>query len=208
MKQAGHVGADRMARCSRYLLLPDNPSQQTMHPLDLFRFCPVCGSAHFVVNNIKSKRCESCGFIYYMNPSAATVAFIVNDRHELLTVRRRNEPARGTLDLPGGFSDMDETSEQGVVREVLEETGLHVEQTDFLFSLPNDYVYSGLPIPTMDMFYLCKVSDFSALHAADDAEACLFVPIDKLCPDDFGLTSVRKGIARFMSMYGNGSVKR
>ena len=27
-----------------------------MHPLELFKYCPKCGSSHFVVNNEKSKR--------------------------------------------------------------------------------------------------------------------------------------------------------
>ena len=35
------------------------------HPLEKFKYCPVCGSAQFVVNNFKSKKCEDCGFIYY-----------------------------------------------------------------------------------------------------------------------------------------------
>ena len=99
------------------------------HPLDKFRYCPVCGSERFEVNNVKSKKCQACGFTYYMNPSAATVAVITKEsgRGEgLLVVRRGKEPAKGTLDLPGGFSDMGETSEEGVVREVLEETGLRV----------------------------------------------------------------------------------
>ena len=76
------------------------------HPLELFRYCPVCGSQHFVINNFKSKKCEDCGFTYYANPCAATAAFILNDRNELLVVRRAKEPAKGTLDLPGGFVDM------------------------------------------------------------------------------------------------------
>ena len=92
------------------------------HPLDLFQYCPECGSSHFEVNNEKSKKCTDCGFVYYFNPSSATVALILNDQNELLVCRRAKEPAKGTLDLPGGFIDMNETGEEGVAREVLEET--------------------------------------------------------------------------------------
>ena len=67
----------------------------------LFKFCPVCGSGKFDQHNIKSKKCNSCGFIYYINPSAATAAFIRNDDGDLLVCRRAQEPAKGTLDLPG-----------------------------------------------------------------------------------------------------------
>ena len=85
-----------------------------MHPLELFKYCPKCGSPHFEVNNEKSKRCADCGFVYYFNSSAATVAFILNDKNELLVCRRGKEPAKGTLDLSGGFIDMYETGEEGV----------------------------------------------------------------------------------------------
>lgn len=88
------------------------------HVLDKFQFCPVCGSNHFEINNIKSKKCKDCGFSYYLNPSSATVALILNNKEELLAVRRKKDPAKGALDLPGGFVDMDETGEEGIAREV------------------------------------------------------------------------------------------
>ena len=113
------------------------------HPLSQFRYCPKCGSEHFEIHNEKSKQCKDCGFVYYFNSSAATVALILNGRNELLVCRRAKEPAKGTLDLPGGFIDMAETGEEGVAREVKEETGMTVTQAEYLFSLPNIYIYSG-----------------------------------------------------------------
>ena len=174
------------------------------HPLDKFHYCPVCGSPEFEINNFKSKKCRACGFTYYLNPSAATVAVITAAEKlstSLLVVRRKKEPAKGTLDLPGGFSDMGETSEEGVAREVLEETGLHVTRTEFLFSLPNRYVYSGLEIPTMDMFYRCEVSNAAEAHAMDDAEDCFWIPFSQLNPDDFGLESIRHGIQKLLAEF-------
>ncbi len=47
-----------------------------MHPLDLFKYCPKCGSSHFEIRNEKAKKCADCGFTYYFNSSAATVAFV------------------------------------------------------------------------------------------------------------------------------------
>lgn len=164
----------------------------------LFRYCPRCGANQFVGNNEKSRRCEACGFVYYINPSAATVAVIVNEQDELLCVRRAKEPAKGTLDLPGGFSDMDETSEEGVAREVLEETGLEVVSTEFLFSLPNIYRYSDLDIPTLDMFYRCRVKDTTIAHGMDDASETLWIPLSELRPEEFGLASIRKGIEKLI----------
>lgn len=104
------------------------------HPLADFRYCPRCGSDTFAPHDEKSNRCPVCGFTYYYNPAAATAALILNDCNELLVCRRANDPARGTLDLPGGFCDVGETAEDGVAREVAEETGLRVSFTPIFSS--------------------------------------------------------------------------
>ena len=173
-----------------------NSTMKEDHLLSLFRHCPVCGSDRFVVHDEKSKRCEQCGFVYYLNPSSATVAVIVNERDELLVVRRAKEPARGTLDLPGGFCDCGETAEEGVVREVMEETGLRVTVVQYLFSIPNVYRYSGLDVHTMDMFFACRVGEGWEAHAADDASEVAWVPFGQIHPEAFGLTSVRMGVEK------------
>ncbi len=160
----------------------------------------MCGSEHFEVNNFKSKKCRDCGFTYYANPCSATAAFIVNDRDEMLVVRRAKEPAKGTLDLPGGFVDMGETVEEGMVREIKEETGLDVDHIQYLFSSPNVYVYSGMGVHTLDMDFLVRVhSDSLAVSAADDAAEAFWLPINEVNPADFGLTSIRNAVIRFLS---------
>lgn len=170
------------------------------HPLTLFRFCPVCGSAHFEIHNFKSKHCADCGFTYYANPCSATAAFIVNDRDELLVVRRAKEPARGTLDLPGGFCDMQETVEEGMRREIKEETGLDVGQMEYLFSSPNVYQYSGMGVHTLDMDFLVRVhGDVPIVRAADDAADARWIPLGQVNSDDFGLTSIRNAVIRFLN---------
>ena len=170
------------------------------HPLEKFKYCPLCGSARFVVNNFKSKKCEDCGFTYYANPCSATAAFIVNDKEELLVVRRAKEPAKDTLDLPGGFCDMGETVEEGMIREIKEETGLEVTEIQYLFSSPNEYVYSGMGIHTLDMDYLARVHcDSVAVTAHDDAAEAMWIPINKVNPAEFGLTSIRNAVIRFLS---------
>ncbi|MCR4591997.1 MAG: NUDIX domain-containing protein [Bacteroidaceae bacterium] len=169
------------------------------HPLEKFRFCPVCGSKRFIVNNFKSKRCEDCGFTYYANPCSATAAFIVNDKNEMLVVRRAKEPAKGTLDLPGGFCDMGETVEEGMRREIEEETGLKVQDIQYLFSSPNVYQYSGMGIHTLDMDYLVRVQcDSIPIQAADDAAEAIWIPINEVNPAEFGLTSIRNAVIRFL----------
>ena len=161
----------------------------------------MCGSQKFAISSEKSRRCEDCHFEFFLNPSAAVAAFIINGRQELLVVRRAKEPAKGTLDLPGGFTDIGETAGQAVVREVMEETGIAVERADFLFSLPNTYVYSQFPIPTMDLFFLCTVKSGFKATPADDAAEALWIPVQDLNPALFGLNSVSKAIERFKTTF-------
>jgi len=169
------------------------------HPLDKFDFCPVCGRSHFYVHNFKSKQCADCGFTYYANPSSATAAFILrHNGQELLVARRGKEPAKGTLDLPGGFVDMDETAEQGMRREIMEETGLMVGQLNYLFSIPNRYAYSGMTIHTLDMFFQTEAGDEDEVRAADDAAALMWLPVDQIDPSLFGLQSIRQGVILFL----------
>jgi ADP-ribose pyrophosphatase YjhB (NUDIX family) len=116
--------------------------------------------------------------------------------------RRGKEPAKGTLDLPGGFVDMGETVEQGMRREIKEETGLDIEEIQYLFSSPNVYLYSGMGVHTLDMDFLVPVhDDVPAIKAADDAAEALWIPITEVNPDEFGLTSIRNAVIRFLQEY-------
>lgn len=171
------------------------------HPLAFFHFCPHCGSPRFEENDARSKRCADCGFTLYHNASAATVAVILNPRGELLVARRANEPARGTLDLPGGFVDAGESVEAGCLREVKEETGAEAEIVRFLFSLPNTYLFSGFEVHTVDSFFLVRLkSDWQEVRANDDAAALMWIPLSGINPDEFGLFSIRRGVGKLIEM--------
>lgn len=173
------------------------------HPLHLFKFCPKCGCNAFVENDFKSKRCEGCGFTYYFNPLAATVAIITNSKGEVLVATRSKEPAKGTLDLPGGFCDSYETAEEGVTREVQEETGLKVTSAQYLFTIPNIYNYSGMELHTMDIFFKCEVEECDGIVADDDVAELQWMNIEKLDSKMFGLQSISKSIEKFKELYKN-----
>lgn len=169
-----------------------------MHPLEKFKYCPVCGSPHFEIHNFKSKQCQDCGFIYYANPSAATAAFI-RKGDLLLVARRGKEPAEGTLDLPGGFVDMNETGEEGLNREIREETGLDISSLRYLFSIPNRYLYSDMIIHTLDMFFEAEAPTDAEPQADDDAAELMWIPLSEVNPTDFGLNSIRQAVEKYLS---------
>lgn len=169
------------------------------HPLRQFVYCPACGFRSFVDRNEKARTCQACGFTYYYNPSASVACFIKDAEGNLLLVRRAKEPAKGTLDLPGGFADLHETIEDTVCREVKEETGLTVKSCRYLFSLPNIYPYLGFDVHTMDLFFECEVDNFDQQKAADDAAEIVILSPRDINPDDFGLHSIKKAVRKYIN---------
>jgi 8-oxo-dGTP diphosphatase len=55
------------------------------------------------------------------------VGAVIVDAGNVVLIRQRYEPLKGCWSLPGGTLEVGETLECGAAREVLEETGLHVE---------------------------------------------------------------------------------
>jgi 8-oxo-dGTP diphosphatase len=68
---------------------------------------------------------------YPQRPILGVGALIFN-RDKILLVERGKEPLKGYWSLPGGVLETGETLEQGVVREVREETGLEVKPVKVL----------------------------------------------------------------------------
>lgn len=174
-----------------------------MHILEKFCYCPKCGSSHFVEDTEKSKKCENCGFEYFLNPSAAVAAFILNRNGEILIERRKKDPAKGMYDLPGGFVDVRETAENAIAREVMEETSLNVTDAKYLFTQPNVYRYSDFDVHTLDIFFLCTVEDETLMKAADDAAECMWMKPEDIRTEQFGLRSVRQALHIFLETLKN-----
>ena len=165
------------------------------HPLHTFRYCPRCGAPGLQHPPDHALHCPHCGLTYYHNVAAAVACIVLDDHGQILSVRRAREPAKGTLDLPGGFVEAHETVETAARRELHEETGLAPHALRYLFSLPNTYSCSGIDVFTADLFYLARVPDFHNARAADDAAALDIRPVAALRAEDYGLTSIRAAVA-------------
>lgn len=172
-----------------------------MYLLELFKYCLKCGLLYFEVNNEKLKCCVDCGFVYYFNFSVVIVVFILNDKNELLVCCRGKELVKGILDLFGGFIDMYEIGEEGVVCEVLEEIGLQVEEVVYQFLLFNIYFYLGFLVYILDQFFFCKVKDISWIKVMDDVVEFFWFFLDEVNFEEFGLDFVCEGVWCFLKEY-------
>ena len=113
---------------------------------------------------------------YPKRPVLGVGALIFN-RDNILLVERGKEPLKGYWSLPGGVLETGETLEQGVIREVHEETGLDVKPLKVL-EIFERIIRDTQGAPEYHYVlidYICRVTGGS-LRAADDASRAAWVP--------------------------------
>lgn len=121
----------------------------------------------------------------YPRPMLTADCMVVNDRNEILLVRRGNEPFKGCWALPGGFMEMDETIEHCAVRELEEETHLKVNEKDIrligVYSAPGRDP-RGRTVTAAYAIHSSLIIQHSSLAAGDDATEVRWWPLDSLPP--------------------------
>jgi ADP-ribose pyrophosphatase YjhB (NUDIX family) len=99
-------------------------------------YCSYCGAAYENISAVRYPRtCPACAITVWANPIPVSVVLVPvkgltdDGREALLVIRRAIEPRAGKLALVGGFLEEHETWAAGGAREVLEETGVRVDET-------------------------------------------------------------------------------
>lgn len=135
--------------------------------------------------------CPACGLHLYLNAATATAAIILDASDRVLLIRRARDPARGKLGFPGGFVDNGETAENGLRREVREETGLELGALEFLLSHPNAYPYRGVVYSTIDLIFLARVPDFAAARPLDAVTELVVRPAGEVRAEELAFVSMQ-----------------
>lgn len=89
-------------------------------------FCPFCGG-RLLTKFLEGRSrlfCKDCCRPIYENPIPATAAVIINEKNEVLLIKRNVEPKIGKWCLPGGFIELEEKPDESCLRELKEETNL------------------------------------------------------------------------------------
>lgn len=104
-----------------------------------FRFCPSCATELQLITQAEDGgdkerlRCPACGYTHWNNPTPVLAAVIeCSDRDgQLLLARNAAWPGK-MFALITGFMEAGETPEEGIAREVGEETALTVDQLSLI----------------------------------------------------------------------------
>ena len=116
----------------------------------------------------------------HMAVTTDCVIFTYEDRRlKVLLVRRGGEPFKGEWAFPGGFLHMDETAEEGALRELREETRLvpsAIGQLGVFSDVERD---PRERVITIAWYALVKPSEVAG---GDDADEAAWFPVDGLPP--------------------------
>jgi len=137
-------------------------------------------------------------YLRHGRPPVLTVDGAVFMDGKLVLIRRKNEPFKGMHALPGGFVDYGESTEDAVVREVREETGLET-QVNGLVGVYSDPERDPRG-HTVSAIYLLEVIG-GELKEGDDAEAVGLFDPGELPPLAFDHSLVVKDILRTDAEY-------
>jgi len=124
----------------------------------------------------------------YPNQPVVGVGAIIVCNGKILLEKRKSEPGRGKWSVPGGLVELGESTEQAVIREVKEETGLDVENPELIDVVDNIIFDENGKIEyhfvIVDYFVRLRGGE---LNAADDAEELKWVALDDV--EKYNITS-------------------
>ena len=116
----------------------------------------------------------------YPHPAVTTDCVVFGfDGHNLniLLIERGGEPYKGCWAFPGGFMNIDETAEQGAMRELSEETGLELK---YLKQFGTFTAVNRDPRERVITIAFYALARKSYVHGGDDAAKAQWFPIDEV----------------------------
>ncbi len=114
-------------------------------------------------DNMARLVCDACGYIQYDNPKVV-VGAVALWRDRILLCKRAIEPRIGYWTLPAGYLELNESTEQGALREAREEAGAELRLNGILA------VYNIPRISQVQIIYLAELLS-DDIFAGEESEA-------------------------------------
>ncbi|MGE3726405.1 MAG: NUDIX hydrolase [Candidatus Sericytochromatia bacterium] len=135
------------------------------------QFCPACGGPVQALippgDNRMRPVCSSCDRVHYQNPNVV-VGCVAYYQEGYLLCRRAIEPRSGFWTIPAGYLELNESTEEGALREAQEESGAQLEIRSLLA------VYNLPHLSQVQLLYLAEMTSPALLPGEESLEAAIF----------------------------------
>ena len=119
------------------------------------RFCGKCGSKLHLHDKERALKCDSCGNMVFPRINPAVIVGVTNGDKILITKYRTGYAYSALI---AGFTEIGETLEETVSREVMEEAGIRVKNIKYYKSQPWGMAQDIL------MGFFCEVDGDDTIH--------------------------------------------
>jgi len=162
------------------------------------------GPVHLTVpegDNRERLVCRECDFIYYKNPVVVAGAVAtwnegdINSEEYILLCRRAIEPQIGLWTLPAGYLELEESSEEGAIRETWEEAQANIS-IDRLLA-----IYNISRLSQIQLIYKASLLSKSIAPGEESQEVELF-RWDNIPWDEIAFPTVRWALNQYHSIIG------
>lgn len=155
------------------------------------QFCGGCGSPMVPDHKERMVRCESCGNLVYPKICPGVIV-AVTDKNRLLLTKYANRPGTVNYALVAGFTEIGETLEETVQREVMEEVGLKVKNIRYYKSQP--WSFSS----TLLCGFYCEVDGSTDIRLdTEELAVAQWFEREEIPLEDDGISLTREMIHQF-----------
>jgi NAD+ diphosphatase len=147
------------------------------------RYCGACGALLDHDGRERAMRCPSCQEVFYPRINPAVIVGVIDHDNLLITRYLRGY---GHNALVAGFTEVGETLEETVAREVMEETGLRVKNIRYYKSQP-----WGIASDLLVGFFCDVDGDTQVKLDGQELKSAVWTPRGEVTwqPPDYSLTS-------------------
>lgn len=154
------------------------------------RFCGRCGEKTVHSDVLRMLKCPVCQNMIYPKIAPAVIVGVTDGEHILMTKYAGREYKRYAL--IAGFTEIGETAEETVRREVFEEVGLKVKNIHYYKSQPWGFDQNLL------LGYFCELDDTAHIRLDEEELACAeWVNYQDISDDTEGLSLTREMMTVF-----------